>query len=262
MNYIESKENNKIKLIRKLSQRKNREKLGMALIEGLRAVEQALDSQVKIEFIAIDEGEQELAQTFLADSRLAEDQVQLVKSQLFNSLVDTVNSQGILALVKIPDFSLEDLLGENEKKILLLDRVQDPGNLGSLIRTADAAGYDGIILTKGTVDAYSNKVNRAAMGSNLYLPIFSLGLEEIRMIAKECPIYASSLDDQSRAYGQLSYGRSFILALGNEANGLSQEILDMAQARVHIPMFGRAESLNVVAAGSILMFKTLETVNN
>ena len=257
MNYIESKDNNKIKLIRKLSQRKNRESLGLTVVEGLRAAQQAINLKAEIEFIAIDENQEELSQTILQKTDLG-DKIHIVKSSVFDSVAETVSSQGIIALVKIPKFNMEEILGGQAKRLLLIDRVQDPGNFGTLIRTADAAGFDGIICSKGTVDAYSGKVNRSAMGSNLYIPIVYMDDDLIQNLSRKYSLYAATLAADSQSYSKIQYKENYIIALGNEANGLSQKIIDMAKECIHIPMYGQAESLNVAIAGSILMFKSIE----
>lgn len=258
MNDIESKDNHKIKLIRKLSQRKNRDALGMAVLEGLRAVEQAIYLEAEIEFIAIDENQAELFQKVSQNTRIEGGKIHLVKSSVFNAVAETVSTQGIIAVVKIPDFNIEQIINGQAKKLLLVDRVQDPGNFGTLIRTADAAGFDGVLCTKGTVDAYSGKVNRSAMGSNLYMPVFYIDEDLLQQLAAQYSLFATTLSEHSKSYSEVQYGDHYIIALGNEANGLSQGIIDMAKECIHIPMYGKAESLNVAIAGSIVMFQSIE----
>ena len=258
-NYIESKDNNKIKLIRKLSQRKHREALGLTMVEGLRAVEQALAMGVQIEFIAMDEANKAMLEGLVKKLEgTKEDKIYIVKSHIFESVSDTVNSQGILAIAQIPKYKTEDLMAGGASRLLLVDHLQDPGNLGTLIRTADAAGFDGILCTKGTADAYSNKVNRAAMGSNLYLPIYEISSEELEHLAKKYRLYATTLSANSRLYTEIDYGTGYIIAVGNEANGISDEVEQAATACIHIPMSGKAESLNVAIAGAIAMYKSIE----
>lgn len=256
MNYIESKDNSKIKLTKKLAQRKHRESLGLAMVEGLRAVDQALEMDVQIEFILVDEGSKERLK-FLTDQ--VGDLVYLVKSAIFESLSDTVNSQGILAVVHTPRYERESLMRGEAARLLLLDRIQDPGNLGTLIRTADAAGFDGILCSKGTADVYAHKVNRAAMGSNLYMPLYEITMAELDELIQHYRLYATSLAEDSIPYSEITYGTGYIIAVGNEAGGLSDEVIARATACIHIPMLGKAESLNVAIAGSIAMYKSIES---
>ena len=256
MNIIESKDNSKIKLIRKLSQRKHRESLGLTMIEGLRAVEQAIRVDAQIDCLLIDETNTAIEDKFMG--RLGE-KLYRVKSHIFESITDTVNTQGILALVRVPQYDRAHLWTGEARSLLLLDRIQDPGNLGTLIRTADAAGFDGILCTKGTADLYSNKVNRAAMGSNLYLPIYTVSGEELAELSRIYRLYATTLSENSKSYAEISYGLGYIIAVGNEANGISAEVAALSTECIHIPMQGKAESLNVAIAGSIAMFKSMES---
>lgn len=254
-NVIESKDNSKVKRIAKLSQKKFRDQEGLLIVEGLRSVLQAIENKATIELIAFDQNllaqKEELQGLFEAHNSV------VIKSSIFESLSDTVNSQGILALVKKPKYTLEELY--SAKRLLLLDRVQDPGNLGTLIRTADAAGFDGVLCTKGTVDVFSPKVNRSAMGSNLYLPIFTVEEEQIHQLKKQgFTVFAALLDQEAKSYRQVAYGPKAIIALGNEANGLQDAIIQIADHHVFIPIHGQAESLNVAIAGAILMYQAIE----
>lgn len=256
MNYIESKDNSKIKLIRKLFQRKNREAMGLTIVEGLRSVEQALTSDVAIDFVVLAEDQEHMLARI--NKQISEEQIYLVKNHLFESISDTVNSQGIIAIVKIPAYDLAQLILAKAQRLLLVDQIQDPGNLGTLIRTADAAGFDGVLYTKGTVDVYSSKVNRSAMGSNLYMPLYAVSEDQLTHLAEDYAIYATTLSENSKPYAQISYGTGYIIAVGNEANGLSEHVVKLAKECINIPMYGKAESLNVAIAGSIVMYKSLE----
>lgn len=232
--------------------------MGLMVVEGLRAVEQALDFGAKIEFIALDEKMGQMAQDLA--TKASEDMICIFKTSVFETVADTVNSQGIMAIAKIPEFDPKELLQEKKRRLLLIDRVQDPGNFGTLIRTADAAGFDGVLCTKGTVDAYSNKVNRAAMGSNLYLPIYYIDNEALRTLSQDYALYAAALQEEAKSYLEVAFEERTIIAVGNEANGLGEQVLELAKECIIIPIHGRAESLNVAIAGAILMYKSVENL--
>ena len=165
-----------------------------------------------------------------------------MKNNLFSQLTSTENPQGVIAVAKISD-KRNELNGEF---YLLCDKLQDPGNLGTIIRTAHAAGVTGIILTKGTVDIYNDKTIRSTMGSIFYTPIihdndltFTKGL-----IGDGYSLVTTSLEESRNFFDEDLSGK-IILAVGNEGNGISDEIFDLATKKVKIPMPGGAESLNV-----------------
>lgn len=256
MNYIESKENPKMKLLRKLSERKHRQSEGLTVIEGLRSVEQLLETDAGIRFVVLSEDQ---SARYDALSRLiASDQIFVVKRSIFAHVADTVHAQGILAVVEIPVPDRSALLSGQLSRLLLVDRVQDPGNLGTLIRSADAAGFDAVLYTSGTVEPFAPKVNRASMGANLYVPLFSVSEEELSTLTQRYRMYATVLRDGSVPYNEVDYASGYMLAVGNEANGLSDARMAQAAQCIHIPMFGHQESLNVAIAGSVVMFKSIE----
>lgn len=175
----------------------------------------------------------------------------ILNEKMFNNISDTVNSQGVIGIFKIQiKNQLENL---NEKMILLLDKIQDPGNLGTIIRTADAAGIKTILFTKGTTDPYSPKVVRSAMGSIFYMNIIQL--DNIDLLKQKGYTIVSSALEDSINYKDLKINGKTILVLGNEANGVSKEILKISDTKVKIPIYGKAESLNVSIAGAILMYE-------
>lgn len=256
INIIESKDNSKVKLINSLKNKKNRDKTGLMIVEGLRAVEQLAEHNGGIELVAVSDGDYIQNQRYKSIIEKYPNISIIVKSSIFEQIADTVNTQGIIALVKIPKYQIKDLFNKKECKIIIMDMVQDPGNAGTIIRTADAAGFDAILYTKGTVDLFSPKVNRSAMGSNLYMPVLRVNYEELEALKKNgFTIYSTALDGYSKLYNSFEYSSKTIIILGNEANGVSREMLDYSDERVYIPLFGRAESLNVAIAGGILMYQ-------
>ena len=163
--------------------------------------------------------------------------------------------QGIIAVIDLPLSPLD--WQPSGQRYLILDAVQDPGNLGTLIRTADAAAYDGVILGKGTVDVYNDKVLRASQGSLWHLEVVSLDiLQEARPAfeAAGIPWFVTALHQEAKAYTDVSTDQALALVLGNEGQGVLEEVIQVADQTIYIPMPGQAESLNVAVAGGILMF--------
>ena len=141
-------------------------------------------------------------------------------------------------------------------KYLFLEDVQDPGNLGTIIRTADAAGFDGVFISKHSADLYNLKTLRSMQGSHFHLPIYRLTTADLIDLAKksDLPILASTLSNNSVDYQTLKGTPNFVLVMGNEGQGISSMITSAADQLVHIPMKGQAESLNVAVAAGILIF--------
>lgn len=254
---IESRENNIFKEIRKLRERKNRNKLSKFIIEGFRLVEEAFISNVPIDYILVSESAKEKVSDYNIDT----DSVKCyeVPDSLMKDLVFTDSPQGIAAVIHIQDKKIT----EDGSFYLLCDKVQDPGNMGTIIRTADAAGADGIILTKGTVDIYNEKVIRSTMGSIFHIPIFyDNDLSETKKLKSEgFKIIVTSLEAENNFFDEKLDGK-IILTVGNEGNGVSSDILALADTKVKIPMAGKAESLNVSIASGIIMYERVRQQNN
>lgn len=251
MVFIESKDNPLFKETKKLKERKNRLKEKKYIVEGFRLVQEGFKAKCQIDYIIISEDNDEKLNYYLKDY-LGNAKVYIMKNSLFCQLTSTEQPQGIIAVLKIPD-SINEIYGEF---YLLCDRVQDPGNLGTIIRTAHAAGASGVILTKGTVDIYNDKTIRSTMGSIFYLPIIHDNdlsfLRELRN--KGFKLVATSLEESKDFFKEDLSGK-IILSVGNEGNGISDEIFSLADKKVKIPMPGGAESLNVAVATSIILFE-------
>lgn len=255
---IESKDNNKVKLLTSLKTKKGRQKSGLMLVEGLRAVKQLLDNNFELELIAFDKSALIESVEYNSILKLNIEKSIIIKKEIFENISDTVNSQGIIAVGKIPSYSVEKFFESKPKRVLLLDKIQDPGNAGTIIRTADSAGFSGILYLKGTVDLFSPKVCRSAMGSNIYVPILEISIDElIYQKDKGYKIYSTALDEGAKHYNKIVYGENSIIALGNEANGIEKPILEISDEKIYIPIYGRAESLNVAIAGAIVMYESL-----
>ncbi len=165
-------------------------------------------------------------------------------------MTETETPQHIAAVCTVPVFEEKKV-----ERLLLLDAVQDPGNLGTLIRTADAAGLDAVILGEGTVDAFNGKTLRSAQGSHFHLPILKQSLQQAIMKLKErgLPVYGSALKD-AKEYKSVTAEGPFALIVGNEGAGIDPEILQMTDQNLYVPMYGQAESLNVAVAAAVLVY--------
>ena len=252
MVYIESKDNSFYKETKKLKERKYRNKLKKYFIEGFRLVEEALKANVELEAIVfVKEVEEKVLE--ILEKYNYKGRVFGISKTLFLDICDTENPQGIGSIFKLKNES-KKLEGSF---YLLCDKVQDPGNLGTIIRTAHAAGVEGIILNKGTVDIYNEKVIRSTMGSIFYVNIY-LDDENFSIIKdlknRDYKIIATSLKESNNFFEEDLSG-NIVLTVGNEGNGVSDEIFNLSTVKVKIPMPGKAESLNVVVATSIILYE-------
>lgn len=254
---IKSKDNEKFKLAKSLLKSKYRNREKKYLAEGLRTVELALEYGTEIESVFLNE-------RFINNDENASVIEHLEKStrifvlsdELFKNISNTENSQGIIAMIKIKDIEIEDFNIEKHKKVVILDRLQDPGNLGTIIRTADAAGFDMIIMTKGCVDLYNPKVVRSAMGSIFYMDIVSTTQEKALEVLKKNKLeIVSSYLKTEKLFNKVDYSEKCAIVLGNEANGISNFWIDNSDLLVKIPMYGKAESLNVAISSALLMYQ-------
>lgn len=179
-----------------------------------------------------------------------------ISSQVFREISDTETPQGILSLVRMKQVSLDEILKRRGNSILLLENLQDPGNLGTLIRTGEGAGVSGVIMSKDTVDIYNPKVIRSTMGSIFRVPFTYVEdiAEAVQLLRQQSVhVYAAHLDGTE--YTDESYDKISAFLIGNEGNGLTERIAAMADKRIRIPMEGRVESLNAAMAGGLLMYE-------
>lgn len=247
MKRIESVNNPQVKLWKKLvQQKKSRDKEGLYLVEGIHLVEEAMKAK-KAEVIIVTEGV-EYPHEWAEENEVIE-----VTLAIGQQLADTDTSQLVFALCKKEERPFYDAKG---KRFLLLDAVQDPGNVGTLIRTADAAGMDAVIIGKGSADPFSPKVLRAAQGSTFHLPVYQLELDEAfqALDCMQVPTYATGWTETARPYKEVMPEEAFALIVGNEGQGVSSYYMERADYVVYIPMKGEAESLNVGIAAGVIMF--------
>ena len=249
---IESKNNNLFKEIKKLKEKKHRIKSNKYLIEGLRFVEEAIKSKVSIDSIIFTESFKEKNPDLFLKIN---ENIKLIQMNeaLLKQLCSTENPQGIVGVINMQNKELKS--GE---LVVLVDKVQDPGNMGTIIRTAHAAGAAGIVMTKGTVDIYNDKTLRSTMGSIFYIPIVEDdSLDFVKSLKKEgYKLVVSYLQGKNNFFEENLQGKVMI-AVGNEGNGVSDEVYDIADIKVKIPMPGEAESLNVAVATSIMIYEKI-----
>lgn len=181
----------------------------------------------------------------------------VVDDKVFKAISDTITPQGVLCVIRRQEYDLKELMSKEKPCFVLLEDVQDPGNLGTIIRTAEGAGVTAVIMSKGTVDIYNPKVIRSTMGSIFRVPF--LYVEELQAVVKNMQqsginVYAAHLKD-SVPYDKRSYIEGTAFLIGNEGNGLTDQLTDTATGCVHIPMEGNVESLNAAVATSILIYE-------
>ena len=252
MIYIESKDNNTYKNLKKLKEKKYRNKEKKYIIEGFRLIEEAFKASLPVLSIIINSNAKEKLESYLGKFINSEVKIYEISDNLFKELSSTENSQGIIAVISMNN-NTEDI---NSDFYLLCDKIQDPGNLGTIIRTAHAAGAGGVILTKGTVDVYNDKAIRSTMGSIFYMPIiYDNDLSFVNKLKNDgFKLVATSLEESMNFFEEDLTGK-IILTVGNEGNGVTEEIFNLADKKVKIPMPGGAESLNVSVASSIILFE-------
>lgn len=249
MKRIESTQNALVKHWKKLvTTRKERDKSGEFLVEGYHLVEEALKNKDQLVQIIVRE-DVTIPSTWNLDNVM----IIQVSEAVSNEIAETENSQGIFAQCRQRKISEKEMT--TWKKLLLVDAVQDPGNIGTMIRTADAAGIDAIILGKGSADPYNPKTVRAAQGSHFHIPIVRGDLLQWveKLKENETPVYGTALNDAVE-YTTIKKTDSFGLIVGNEGSGIHPELLEKTNQNIMIPIFGQAESLNVAVATGILLY--------
>lgn len=259
---ITASQNPRIKYIRKLSQRGFRERERKLLVEGIRLVEEALASNWRAEsFIyTLEAVQSERGARLLAEAEVKCRHILPVTPAIMAEISDTETPQGVMAVLWQPDYALADVLPPGQSSlVVVVDGVQDPGNLGTIVRSADAAGATGVILLKGTVDIYNPKTLRSTMGSLFHLPV--VPAEDVPAALKYLTSAGITLIVGDPADGAPVYDINLKvpvgLVVGNEGTGPGNGVLQFEYVKVTIPMPGRAESLNVAMATSILLYEAV-----
>ncbi len=259
MERIESADNPKIKWAASLHQRKERERRGEFIAEGIRLAETAIESSWPLLLCLVSEHaiNNSRIEKIIASLQKKNCPVYLTSSNVYKKASATETPQGILLIIKKESLSLSAMPFNNVHFLTILDRIQDPGNAGTILRTADAAGCTGVIAISGTVDLFSDKTVRSAMGSVFHIPIVTqVTYSELFSYLKENSIscFASMLDKKAAPYYAMDYRQPIALAFGNEGNGVSDEIGNFMK-HIFIPMAGQTESLNVAAASAIILYE-------
>jgi RNA methyltransferase, TrmH family len=251
---ISSPHNPKLKLIRALQGRaKERREAGAFVVDGVRLVEDAVNSDWKFRFALFDETLSERGRALVESLKLRGVDVEEVSASLMKSLSETETPQGILATLELTQLPITNY----PNFILIPDQIRDPGNLGTLLRTAVAAGVQAVLLPPETTDSFAPKVVRAGMGAHFRLPIRSMTWEEIGRFCESANqrIYLADMDGQS--CWETDLRQPIALVIGGEADGASESARKLAHQKISIPMKGNIESLNAGVAGSVLMFEVV-----
>ena len=263
--HISSADNDRVNLVRKLSSRKGRESRDRFVAEGLNLVCELIEGNHDIDFIMFSEG-------FAEDMSNSRKKAILdfiessgcdacsVSNRIFSKLSDAEHGIDVLAVIRTRKYGVDFISSlPDDVNILVCDRIQDPGNMGTMIRTAVAAGYGAVLALPGTVDIYSPKVLRATAGMVFEIPvIYASSEDELFEIAKKTGRkVAVTVPTGGNAYYDEDIGCGTALVIGNEGHGASKSIIDRADVKMTIPMKGNTESLNAAAAAAILMYETI-----
>ena len=242
-----SKDNKRIKNIRQLlNSKKRRREEGLFVIEGKKPVDEAVRCGL-VEEIYVSEG-------YDGD---APEGAEIVGEKLFKEITDTVTPQGIMAVVRFPEFDKNEIYNREACRVICLEDVRDPGNVGTIVRTAEAAGFDAVVMSGECADVYQPKVVRSTMGSILRVPCIECEggfVDELNLLKqKGFTLYAAHLEG-AVDYREPEYAGRTAILIGNEAKGLTAVATDSADVAVKIPMQGEVESLNASIAAALLMY--------
>lgn len=249
---ITSAQNPKIKQVRALLGRaKERRQQGAFVVEGVRLVEEAESRAWTFRFALYDQSLSERGSSLVEHLLSHGIEAEEVSDPLMKSMSDTETPQGILAVLELPQLPLP----ASPNFLLIPDQLRDPGNLGTLLRTAAAAGVQAVLLPPETTDAFAPKVLRSGMGAHFRLPIQPMKWERIRRETKDLQVYLADMEGTS--CWETDLRQPMALIIGNEAEGPSEDARELATQKISIPMPGKMESLNASVAGSVLMFEVV-----
>lgn len=252
MKNITSKDNPIYKKALRLTRKKYRDETGLYLLEGVKPLEDALGMGIRVSTVFLREGSEEKYE--FPDSIAIR-----LERELFENLSETRNSQGVIAVAEKKLYSRSAFAeAVSDGNILIMDRLQDPGNIGTIIRTAEAAGYRGIMMSSGSGDVYAPKVVRAAAGSLFRMPVINVsGAAEAADIAEELGkrLVVTCLDAELSCF-EADLTENIALVIGNEGSGVSEEFIKASHIKIKIPMEGSIESLNAAVAAGILMYQS------
>ena len=249
---ITSSNNPQLKTISQLNKKaKLRKEQGLYIVEGWKMYAEAPKNEIEKVYVA--ERFLEKHPEIVKDHPNCE----VVQDRVFSAVCDTQTPQGILCIMRQKKRSLQDILNKENPFLVFLEDLQDPGNVGTIIRTAEGAGVDGVIMTKNCVDIYNPKTIRSTMGSIYRVPFFVIeDMDEVLKLFKihHIKTYAAHLEGRNN-YDREDYTKGTAILIGNEGNGLSDELSEKAECLVKIPMCGQLESLNAAMAAGIFMYE-------
>ena len=255
MNVISSKDNEIVKSVKKLKEKKYRDLENAYIVEGIKMVREAIEEKALIRQIIIcDDCEKSDSIPKELMYEIAKYDCIYVTSKVFKYISEVQTPQGVLAVIEKNNGDLD--INYNEDIIVALDDIQDPGNLGTILRTVDSVGLTQILVSKGTADCYNPKVVRSSMGAIYRVKVIECEdlLETLKEIKKnKFKILVTSLGDSKNIY-DMKYNKK-VLVIGNEANGVEERIMNIADEKIKIPMLGRTESLNAVVATGIVLYE-------
>lgn len=262
MQKITSKDNEFIKHIKKLKDKKYRDIHQEFMIEGIKIIGEAIEENAKIKQIIIcDDCEKTESIPKELMYEIAKYECVYVTTKVFESITDVSNPQGILAIIKKEN--CEDTQIDYTQDIMVaLDDIQDPGNLGTILRTVDSIGLNQILVSKGTADCYNPKVVRSTMGAIFRVKVIECEdlLKTLKEVKKhKFKVMVSSLQTENSIY-DVDYNKKIII-IGNEANGVKNEIQEIADEKIKIPMLGKTESLNASVATGIILYEYVRQKN-
>ncbi len=258
---ITSLQNQTVKLAAALKQKKQRDVTGLFIAEGVRLLEEVHLADWQVEACLYTEAALQHKRTEKIIHELQDKgcRMLIVSEAVYLKVTDTEQPQGIMAIVKKKNQLLTRILQADCPLIVILDALQDPGNVGTVIRTADAVGASGVILTKGCADVYSSKAVRATMGSLFHLPIFDgISYEEVVSSLRIAGVnlFATSLAS-SNLYYEADFKKPAAVIFGNEGSGVHETLLNQADSAIFIPILGKAESLNVAASAAVILYEAI-----
>lgn len=243
---IYSKENKTFQLIKSLNKKKYRILNKLFLVEGIKMSQEAKELNL-IEMLVIKETSVHLLETHFYE--ISGDKIIILADKLFEEITNMQNSEGVISVIKASEFE-EDICS---KRVLCLDGIKDPGNMGTIIRSAESFGFNEIILTNECVDIYNPKTLRASMGSVFRIKFKYLETKDILKLSDEYSLYTTSLKD-SVLLDEAPKDEKIILVIGSESHGVSSELIENTDLLIRIPMYGELESLNAAIAASIIMY--------
>lgn len=253
---IESKTNAQVKNIHKLMKNARfRRQEGCFVAEGFKMAGEALEYGSVRKLYVSEAARDEYENSGL--HKIKDSEVEWVAASVFRDMSDTATPQGVLAIVEMPEYQRKTLVEKKDAAILCLEDIQDPGNLGTIIRTAEGAGMTAVALSGGCVDLFNPKVVRATMGSVFRVPFYIVGdmaTEIHKLKERGFTVYAAG-PDAERDYASCSFANRVGIVIGNEANGIRPETFAMADERISIPMKGKVESLNAAVSAALLMYE-------